>query len=170
MCRYIESFFWGGVVFLLIGPANMVYGSGGGGGGPKVEVTGIAWSENQLVIGLMITAPHSAPLTFGSDETEKGGVVKFFTTKESWLVDLHSGQKIAASKKYPKGPNMGWVKLCDTLAPGCAENFTAAFPAPPLPPVVNGKRQDYQLELHLPGGLPPVAFRVPVPADMSSAP
>jgi len=131
----------------------------------KVEITGTAWSEGQLVVGIKITAPRSRALRLGNDSGDAPEGESTFTTKSSWLIDLYSEAKILASKKYPRGPNMGWVRLSETLAPGNSENFTAAFPAPPLPPIVNGKREDYRLSLHLPGDLPPVEFIVPCPSD-----
>lgn len=170
MARFPKFLCQLGLVFLSVCQSQGAPPPGTSEDGPSVEVTGFAWSENQLVVGLKVTASRSEPLAFGFDETAKGGAAKLFTTKESWLIDLHSGKKIAASKKYPKGPNMGWVRLCDILAPGGSENFTAAFPPPPLPPVVNGKRQDYHLELHLPGNLPPVVFKVPVAETAAAAP
>ena len=137
---------------------------------PKVAITGTAWSEGQLVVGIEITAPSGRSLMLGNESSDAPEGESTFTTKASWLVDLYSGTKILASKKYPQGPNMGWVRLSVTLAPGDSENFTAAFPSPPLPPLVNGKREDYHLELHLPGNLPPVSFKVPVPENAVAAP
>lgn len=138
---------------------------------PKVEVIGSGWSaDHQLVLGVKITAPQSKPLRLGKDASSIDQAVTLFTTKESWLIDIVTGNKIPASRRFPNQPNFGWIKSSETIAAGDSREFTAAFPAPPLPPVVNGKRQDYQLELHLPGGLPPVTFRIPVPAELTTTP
>ena len=138
---------------------------------PKVEVIGSGWSaDHQLVLGVKITAPRSKSLTLGKDAGSIDQAVTLFTTKESWLIDIVTGNKIPASRRFPNQPNFGWIKSSETIGAGDSREFTAAFPAPPLPPVVNGKRQDYQLELHLPGGLPPVTFRIPVPAELTTTP
>jgi hypothetical protein len=133
---------------------------------PTVEVINIGWSQDrQLVLGVRITAPTSRPLPLGQDTQNPDESVTLFTTKESWLIDLRSGQKIPASRKYPNQPNFGWIKTVETLSPGDSATFTAAFPTPPLPPMTGGKREDYHLQLHLPGNLPPVDFQVPVPQE-----
>ncbi|MBN8708265.1 MAG: hypothetical protein BGO12_15345 [Verrucomicrobia bacterium 61-8] len=138
---------------------------------PKVEVVASGWSvDGQLVLGVKITAAKSRPLELGKAAKSSDQTVSLFTTKESWLKDVRTGGRIPASRRFPNKPNYGWIKSAETIAPGDSREFTAAFPAPPLPPVVNGKRQDYQLELHLPGELPPVTFRVPVPAELSRSP
>lgn len=138
---------------------------------PKVEIVGSGWSaDHQLVIGVKVTAPKSRSLPLGKDPDDPESGVTLFTTKESWLIDLASGQKIPASRRFPNQPNFGWIKTVATLAPKDSETFTAAFPAPPLPPLVNGKRPDYLLELHLPGNLPPVGFKVPVPENAATTP
>jgi hypothetical protein len=138
---------------------------------PKVEVVGSGWSEDhQLVLGVRITAAKSRHLELGRAAKTSEQTVMLFTTKESWLIDIATGSKISASRRFPNKPNFGWIKSAETIAPGDSREFTAAFPAPPLPPVVNGKRQDYQLELHLPGGLPPVTFRIPVPTEFLNSP
>lgn len=138
---------------------------------PKVEIAGSGWSaDHQLVLGVKITAPQSKSLPLGKDAGSIDQAVTLFTTKESWLIDIATGSKISASRRFPNKPNFGWIKSAETIAPGDSREFTAAFPMPPLPPVVNGKRQDYHLELHLPGGLPPVTFHIPVPAEFLNSP
>jgi len=136
-----------------------------------VEVIGSGWSEDhQLVLGVKITAAKSRPLELGMAAKGSDQTATLFTTKESWLIDVRTGARIPASRRFPNKPNFGWIKSMETIAQGDSREFTAAFPAPPLPPVVDGKRQDYQLELHLPGGLPPVTFRIAVPANHASTP
>ena len=134
--------------------------------GPRVEIVDFGWSaDRQLVVGVRITASKSQPLALGKDAENPDEGVTLFTTKESWLIDIRTGGKIPASRKFPNQPNFGWIKTVQTLPPGESETFTAAFPTPPLPPIVKGKREDYRLSLHLPGDLPPVEFIVPCPSD-----
>ena len=136
--------------------------------GPRVEIVDFGWSaDRQLVVGVRITASKLESLALGKDAENPDEGVTLFTTKESWLIDIRTGGKIPASRKFPNQPNFGWIKTVQTLPQGESETFTAAFPAPPLPPMANGKREDFQLRLHLPGDLPAVEFKVPVPEALT---
>lgn len=160
-----------GFIFILLAGFSFAEAAPLSDDGPKVEVIGSGWSDDhQLVVGVKVTAAKSRPLTLGKDNANPDGTVILFTTKSSWLIDLTSGQKIPASRRFPNNPNFGWIKTMATLPPGESETFTAAFPAPPLPPLVNGKRDPYRLELHLPANLPPVTFEIPVPENAAATP
>jgi len=127
---------------------------------PIIEVFDFGWSDKgEIVLGVRITAPKSRGISLGRDAQDES--MEIFSTRDSYLVDLNTREKIPALKKYPRVPGFGWIRTATVLAPGEFMNFTAAFPRPADPPMKDQKHGDYLLRLQLPGRLEAVDFKIP---------
>lgn len=136
---------------------------------PTAAVENHGWSaQGELILKIVIYAPTSRAFALGKLSESKGVDTVLFTTKESYLVIPSTQQKLRALQRIPTQPrfSFGRVKGAFNLEPGEKTSFTGAYPKPPLPlQKPDGKYEDYQFVLNLPGGVAPVAFSIPYPPE-----
>ena len=125
----------------------------------------IQWADDgSLVCAVRIQTPASHGVDLGQFVSEvtssdgfKHAIVKPLSLSESYLVDAHTGTKIAALPHLPDKPFFGPMLLSTHLNAKSWITMGVAFPAPPPPPA----GASYELTLQVPLNVKPISITPP---------